>query len=557
MGKRKSTLALTEEDHKRQDERFAQGYEYDYVVIGSGLAGLTVSALLAKEGKKVCIVEAHDIPGGYAHSFKMGDYYFCAQVHYIWGCAPGGSIYEFLKKLGLEKEITFELYSHEGYDHMVLPDGKTTKIPFGWDRLAENIEASYPGQKGNVEKFTGIMAKIRTQMRVFPAFRKVVLKDYLTKGHKLWFLLKYKDKTVQDVFDECNLSKEAQAVLIANCGDFMSPPEELSIFTYIGLFAGYNTGAYYPTKHYKNYVERIAQFITDQEGCHIYYETPVNKINIEGAKVISVETENGKTFTAKNFICNADPQAMSHIIGRDKFPKKYLPALSYEYSTAGMMVYLGLKDIDLRKYGFGGHNVWHMLDWDMNAIWKEQMDNHNFEKPWFFISTPTLHTDHKGTTPEGGHIMEIATVTNHAHWQKWLDEDEALYRRKKKELSERLIDLVEKYYIPDLRKHIAIKVVGTNTTNESWVRAPEGNSYGSAMTPKQIGLGRLKAESPWDNFKWCNASSGFAGFHGTTSTGMKLYMRLTGDYFMDDECKPTDDELVADLRELEKQGVAH
>ena len=82
--------------------------------MGTGMSALTVGALLANSGKKICMVEAHDHPGGMAHSFTMGDYTFCAQVHYIWGCAPGGRIYEFLNRIGLEKDITFELFDTNG-----------------------------------------------------------------------------------------------------------------------------------------------------------------------------------------------------------------------------------------------------------------------------------------------------------------------------------------------------------------------------------------------------------------------------------------------------------
>lgn len=547
MANRPSTSALTPEDHARQDAIYAKNPSYDYLIIGSGLAGLSVGALLANAGYKVCILESHDIPGGYAQSFRMGDFYFCAQVHYVWGCAPGGTIYEFLKKLGLEKEITFELLDEDGYDHVVLPDGMRVKIPYGWDRLAANIDAAYPGQKENVLKLTRILSKIRRQLRLFPTHHKAPWYDYLIKGPRLLYLLKYKNKTVQDVFDDCYLSKEAQAVLIADCGDFMSPPEELSIFAFAGLFGGYNTGAYYPTKHFKNYTERLAGFIQEHKGCHIFYETKVNKINIEGDKVVSVETENGKTFKANSYICNADPQATSHMIDRDKFPKKYLKALSYDYCPGAMVIYLGLKDIDLLQYGFGSHNIWHLEQWDMNQMWKDALA-HDFAKPWIFISTPTLHTSEGGTTPEGMHIMEIVTMTNYNQWKKWKDEDEALYNKKKAALSNRLLDLVEEKYVPNLRDHIVMKVVGTNTTNEYWVNAPQGNAYGSAMTPSQVGIKRLKSDTPWPNFHWCNASSGFGGLYGTTSTGMSLYMNLTKDYFFDSTEMPTDDEFVERLQ---------
>lgn len=544
----RSTGALSEERKAKQDETYKKGHEYDYVIIGSGIAGLTAGALLANAGKKVCILEAHDIPGGYCHSFNMGDYHFCAQVHYIWGCAPGGYIYEFVKKIGLEKEITFELLDPKGYDHMAMPDGKRVPIPYGWDNLIEEVDKHYPGQKEQLRTFLNVLSKIREELRHFPSYRKLKLSDYVTKGTKLLTLLKYMNKTTQDVFDEAGLSKEVQAVLIANAGDMMAPPETLSIFAFAGLFGGYNTGAYYPTKHFKHYTETLAKFIQEHDGCHIYYETPVTKIDTseDNQAITGVHTEDGKSFTAKQYICNADPQLISKMIGRDKFPSKYLPALSYEYAPAGMMMYLGLKDIDLKKYGFGSFNIWHQTQWDMNKAWKEQLED-NFENPWFFISTPTLHSDYPGTAPEGGHIMEIATLASYHTFKEAYDKSEKDYNIKKKQLADRLLDLVEEYYVPDLRKHIAVKVVGTSLTNEAYVRAPEGNAYGSALTPSQIGLKRLKSDTPWSNFFWCNASSGFAGVHGTTSTGVNLYMKLTGDYYFDNTTMPTDDEFIAEL----------
>ena len=43
----------------------------DYLVLGSGLAGLSFAALMAKAGKKVKVIEAHEFPGGYGHTFEM------------------------------------------------------------------------------------------------------------------------------------------------------------------------------------------------------------------------------------------------------------------------------------------------------------------------------------------------------------------------------------------------------------------------------------------------------------------------------------------------------
>ncbi|MBP7057133.1 NAD(P)/FAD-dependent oxidoreductase [Candidatus Gracilibacteria bacterium] len=545
MAKKSSTSALTPEAHAVQDARYQGNHQYDYVIIGTGSSALTVGALLAHAGYKICMLEAHDIPGGYCQTFKQADYYFCAQVHYIWGCGPGGKIYEFLKHIGLEQDITFELFDKTGYDHMVMPDGKRIKIPYGWDNLVNSVTATYPDQKEPMQRFVKVLAKLRKEFGTFPD-RELVWTDYL-KAYKYPTIVKYRASTLQDLYNETGLSKEAQAVLAANAGDFMVPPERLSLFSYLGLFGGYNTGAYYPTKHFKYYVDRLTQFITDHEGCHIYYETPVNKITTENDQVTSVSTTNGKTFTAKNYICNGDPQKMAELIGIEKFPAKEQKKLAYKYSPAGVVIYLGLKDIDLKDYGFGSYNIWHLEQWDMNKTWKE-MGEVNFTKPWIFMSTPTLHTSEGGTTPSPKHqILEIAAYTEYAPFKEAKDKSYAEYGKLKLKVADRMMQIVEEKYIPNLRKHIVVQTIGTSTTNEDFVLAPFGNAYGSDMTPDQVSGPRLKAKTPFNNFFWCNASSGWGGIYGTVSTGMKLYMDLTQDRFFDPANVPSDDEIISKL----------
>ncbi len=546
MAKKSSTSALTKEQHEAQDKRYAEGHAYDYVIIGTGSSALTAAALLANAGNKVCMLEAHDLPGGYCQTFHTGEYYFCAQVHYIWGCGPGGKIYEFLKRIGLEKDITFELFDPEGYDHMVMPDGKRVKIPYGWDKLVENVCAAYPHERQGMEKFVGVMRKLRDEFRHLPD-RKLKWWE-LFKAYKVPTIIKYRKATLQDLYDECGLSKEAQLVLAANAGDFMVPPERLSLFMYVALFGGYNTGAYTPTKHFKYYIDRLATFVTDHPGCHIYYETEVDKINTEGDKVVSVGTKNGKTFKATNFLCNGDPKKMANVIGWEKFPPEEQKKLDYKYSPAGVMIYLGLKDIDLRQFGFGSFNIWHCEQWDMNKMWKE-MGEVNFENPWIFLSTPTLHTKEGGTTPGPNFpILEIAAYTEYAPFAEAQKRSYAEYAKLKQKVAERMLDLVEQKYIPNLRKHIVVKTIGTSTTNEDFVMTPFGNAYGSDMTPEQVNLNRLKAKTPFTNFFWCNASSGWAGMYGTVTTGMNLYMDLTGDRFHDPETHIHDDEMIAALK---------
>src|SRR5213076_2082637 len=46
---------------------------YDVVVIGAGLGGLTAGAILAREGRKVLVIERSNSVGGAASSYTSGE----------------------------------------------------------------------------------------------------------------------------------------------------------------------------------------------------------------------------------------------------------------------------------------------------------------------------------------------------------------------------------------------------------------------------------------------------------------------------------------------------
>ncbi|MCB0319531.1 MAG: NAD(P)/FAD-dependent oxidoreductase [Bdellovibrionales bacterium] len=503
-----------------------QKTHFDYLVLGSGMAGLSVAALLAHAGHRVGVLEKHETAGGYAHTFDLNGYEFSAQVHYIWGCGHGEPIHQFLSKIGLEDTITFERLDPNGYDHAVLPDGKRVKFPYGRESLIQNIDAAYPGARAKLDSFFEIIFQLYQEISKFPY--RVHWWHYITKGLTSPYVLKYHSKTLQDVFNECQLSKEHQAVLCCQSGDLGAPPAELSVLAYTSLFVGYNKGAYYPTKHFKFFTQTLTNFINDHEGCKVLFESEVSQLHATKTQIESITTVDGRTFTANHYICNIDPQSIASQIGWEYFSEEQKNSLRYQYSPSAFMIYLGLKDIDLREYGFGAFNIWQLQDWDMNATWSREM-NGGFEKPWLFLSAPYLRSPDRSSVPPGGASLEIGTLTGYEYFKALHDESHETYKREKERIANLFLDSATRDFIPNLRDHIVEMAVGTPLTNESFVGAPFGNCYGSQMTPHNLGLSRLKRDTPWPNLSWCNASSGYAGVYGTVMTGTYVYEELTGD----------------------------
>jgi len=81
--------------------------DHDVIVIGAGLGGLTAGAKLAKEGKKVLLIEQHSIPGGCATTFQRKDLKIEVGLHELDGLDPGDPKLRAFEDLGVLEHVEF------------------------------------------------------------------------------------------------------------------------------------------------------------------------------------------------------------------------------------------------------------------------------------------------------------------------------------------------------------------------------------------------------------------------------------------------------------------
>ena len=105
--------------------------EYDVIVIGSGIGGLTAATRLAQNNQRVLVIEASSDFGGYIRPINIGEYSFDMGLHYLGKLGQGELFREILDKLGLE--------------NLEFVEGNAVDLPFekGIFDLVLNIESSH------------------------------------------------------------------------------------------------------------------------------------------------------------------------------------------------------------------------------------------------------------------------------------------------------------------------------------------------------------------------------------------------------------------------------
>jgi phytoene dehydrogenase-like protein len=274
--------------------------------------------------------------------------------------------------------------------------------------------------------------------------------------------------------------------------------------------------------------------VIEKHGGKILFNQEVTQFKVLNRTIVGVQTIDRVTyqtheFSGKTVICNMDPKKAAKMIGLEQFSRTLRHKLDYDYSPSNFMAYCVVKDLDLRNFGFGKWNLFHTGHQDLNEAFRQMYERHDYSNPSFAITTPTLLTEARRDCPEDCQIIEFLTVADYEYFKTLQGISRKAYSQKKEEILDAILDVVEAQYVPNLRQHLVFKIAGSPTTNERFCWCPHGNSYGSSLTPRNMGLGRLNYNSSLQNFYFCNASSGYPGFAATFWTGAILYQHLSGD----------------------------
>src|SRR5262245_3779088 len=103
------------------------------LILGSGMGGLALGALLARAGGTVTILEAHpEAIGGWAQTLHVKGYRFTAGPRYLWGFGPGQVGRRFLDKCALAERVPMVEFDRRGFDHVYVGAGEPIRVPNGW-----------------------------------------------------------------------------------------------------------------------------------------------------------------------------------------------------------------------------------------------------------------------------------------------------------------------------------------------------------------------------------------------------------------------------------------
>ena len=127
---------------------------YDAIVIGSGIGGMTTAAILSKAGKKVLVLEQHYTAGGYTHSYSRNGYEWDVGVHYIGDMGAKTQARQMFDFISADK-LKWAPMDDE-YDRFYIGD-KVFSAMAGKKKFRENLINRFPTEKAAVDGYMKLL----------------------------------------------------------------------------------------------------------------------------------------------------------------------------------------------------------------------------------------------------------------------------------------------------------------------------------------------------------------------------------------------------------------
>ena len=453
---------------------------YDVIVIGAGVSGLTAAALLARAGLGVCVLEEQPRPGGCLQGFHRAGFEFDTAVQWLNGMGPGGMSGRLLEYLGTDHPTCpplkhFQRYKGQGHDYLLTTEPEL---------MREALVADFPSQAEGIHRLFADAQDIGQRMsklhRLSRAFETMPpwTKMFRGLGMLFWYLglrrhlrpgleeglARYVD---DPAFARIYIAEEKLSTVIvpmawAYQGDLYAPPQGGSLKLVHWLMAQ---------------VRKC--------GSEILLKERVEEVIVEGRRAVGVRCASGRTARARHVICASDvDQLYNRLLPAEATTQKFRGRLrDADLFYSSLSLYLGL-DCDPRELGLGEEQV--LLTRD-DVPRSEQMcttpDRVALSVLAPSVRDPSMAPAGKGTVT----IHCPALMEDHGQWGTGdaLERGER-YKEIKQRQAQVLLERVDRELCPGLSSKVTMMEAATPVTFARYTRNRGGSLLGTKASDRNI-----------------------------------------------------------------------
>ena len=509
--------------------------KYDHIIIGSGISGCGLAALLAKEGQSSLVLERHYTPGGFTHVFKRRGYEWDVGVHYIGQVHQKRSFIKRIFNYITDGNLHWAEMS-EVYDRIIFGT-KSYDFYKGKEKFKNKLKEHFqsPEDQESIDTYVNLIREAsKTSSGLFtrrgiPKIADRILGKFISRKSEPFY-----SKTTKEVLSSFISNPKLIGVLTGQFGDYGMPPSESSFIMHAMLVNHYFGGGSYPVGGSSQLFKTIEPTITSTGG-DVFVNAEVDEILVEKGKAIGVKMMDGKSFFAPSVISST---GVHHTYNRllrnvDVNAEQLKKVRELKASVAHLCLYIGLNETP-EALKLPKTNLWIYPDnYDHDENIKNYLkDPENEEFPVVYISFPSAKDPDFQNRYPGKSTIEIITLSEYGLFQKWESKEWKKRGQEYEDIKENYSQrLLHKLYeqLPQLKGKIDYYELSTPLSTRHFVNYDQGEIYGLDHSPERFGSTAIRVNSSIKNLHLTGQDIVSCGIAGSLISSVVTSSALTGE----------------------------
>lgn len=287
--------------------------KYDVIVVGSGIAGLTSAAYIAKENHKVLLLEKDSSFGGLLGAFNLDGHMLDKGAR---GIIDSGIIFPMLKQLGFNLEFTDNPIRMTFEDQSMVFNSKKSL-----DDYEEVLTKIFPLEKENIHSIMEDVKKIMTHMDVLYGIENPLFMpkpydiNYLSKVLLPWMFkfithINKAMKYMQPVDEYLKTKTQNQSLIDLISQHFFAKTPTFFALSYFTLYLEYH----YPMGSTQSFIDTFVNYL-NEKNVDLKKETEVISIDIDQKELM---TKDGRVYQFEQIVWAADTNKLYDCIQIDR-----------------------------------------------------------------------------------------------------------------------------------------------------------------------------------------------------------------------------------------------
>lgn len=420
--------------------------DYDVIIIGSGLAGMTAANILGRNGHSVLLLESHNKLGGFATWFFRNDrnHVFDISLHGF----PAGMIKTCRKYWN--RDIADSIVQLK--DVRFVNPQFTVQTDFTKDHYTEVMVEKFNVPKETVDAFFDFLASMNFYDNSLMTNRELFEKFFPGRNDVVRFLM--------------------EPITYANGSTLDDPAISYGI-----VFSNFMSKGVYTFRGGTDFLINKMKEELLKNNVDIKLQAKVEKIEVSEGKASGVVL-NGNFIKAKTVLSNGNIKStVLNLVGEEHFPGDYVKKTkAVRLNSSSCQVYMGLKEGATIPYigelvftsSYPTYDPARLLDLKVTSR-------------TFSVYYP------EETRPQVENARVAIVSSTNCHYEDWKKLSKEEYEAEKNFMIEETIKGLEAF-IPDIRDKLEVVEAATPLTVERYTLHPKGTSFGTKFEGLDVSM---------------------------------------------------------------------